>query len=101
VKIFEEEGPPALFMSQRPYYLAQRCTRRNPMTGQRVDPYYYFTPDLKTIQFLDTASSRVSTLANLGKPAGGSICISPDGAYVLRSQTDQNTEDLMLVENFR
>jgi dipeptidyl aminopeptidase/acylaminoacyl peptidase len=60
----------------------------------------YFNADGRTIQFLDTATGKVSTLATLDKPAV-SLCVSPDDAYVVWSQLDRNTQDLMLVENFR
>jgi dipeptidyl aminopeptidase/acylaminoacyl peptidase len=61
----------------------------------------YFKPDGSTIQFLDTATGKVSTLATLDKPAGGGMCVSPDDAYVVFGQVDRNTTDLMLVEGFR
>jgi hypothetical protein len=31
----------------------------------------------------------------------GTLCVSPDGRYVVWAQRDRNTTDLMLVENFR
>jgi len=61
----------------------------------------YFTPDTKTIQFLDTATGKVSTLATLDKPVTGGLSVSPDDAYVVWSQVDRDTQDLMLVEGFR
>jgi len=60
----------------------------------------YFYSDAKTIQFLDTATGKVSTIAALDKPSGF-LTASPDDAYVVWSQTDRNTVDLMLVEGFR
>jgi tol-pal system beta propeller repeat protein TolB len=61
----------------------------------------YFMPDRRTIQLLDTATGKVSTLATLDKPTNWGICVSPDDAYVVWGQVDRNTQDLMLVENFR
>jgi Tol biopolymer transport system component len=61
----------------------------------------YFSPDRRTIQLLDTATGKVSTLATLDKPMGEGICVSPDDAYVVWGQVDRNTQDLMLVEGFR
>jgi Tol biopolymer transport system component len=63
----------------------------------------YFMPDSRTIRFLDTATGKVSTLASLDKPAPADdvMGVSPDDAYVVWSQVDRNTQDLMLVENFR
>ncbi len=61
----------------------------------------YFAPDRKTIQFLDLATGKVSTLAALDKRMWGGLCVSPDDAYVVWSQTDRSSRDLMLVEGFR
>jgi dipeptidyl aminopeptidase/acylaminoacyl peptidase len=60
----------------------------------------YFIHDAKTIRFLDTATGKISTLANLDK-LNVSICVSPDDTYVVSAQRDRKTMDLMLVENFR
>ena len=61
----------------------------------------YFMPDRRTIQLLDTATGKVSTLATLDKPMGAGICVSPDDAYVVWAQVDRISRDLMLVEGFR
>jgi hypothetical protein len=61
----------------------------------------YFFSNAKTIQFLDTATGKISTIAALDKPMSGGICVSPDDAYVVWSQTDRTSQDLMLVEGFR
>jgi len=60
----------------------------------------YFRPDAKTIQFLDTATGKISAVGAPDKP-GGSLCVSPDDAYVVYSQADRFSVDLMLVEGFR
>jgi Tol biopolymer transport system component len=60
----------------------------------------YFQPNAKTIRFLDAATGKTSTIAELDKP-GGNIAVSPDDAYVVWSQTDRTSQDLMLVEGFR
>ncbi len=62
---------------------------------------YFVAGDSKTIHFLDSATGRISTLANLDKPAAGGIGVSPDDTSIIFGQNDQNTMDLMLVENFR
>jgi dipeptidyl aminopeptidase/acylaminoacyl peptidase len=72
-------------------------------------------PGAGTIQFLDATSGKVSTLATLGmpvtgggmfqatldKPVAGGLAVSPDDAYVVWSQLDRSTSNLMLVEGFR
>jgi hypothetical protein len=60
----------------------------------------YFQPNPKAIQFLDTATGKTSTIAEPDK-LGGNIGVSPDDAYVVWSQTDRTSQDLMLVEGFR
>jgi hypothetical protein len=60
----------------------------------------YFTPDARTIQLLDVATGRVITVAALDKDANG-ICVSPDDRYIVWSQLDRDTKDLMLIEHFR
>ena len=54
----------------------------------------------RTIQFLDTATGKVRTLATADKYPMHP-CASPDDAYILWSQTDKSIQDLMLVEGFR
>jgi Tol biopolymer transport system component/tRNA A-37 threonylcarbamoyl transferase component Bud32 len=61
----------------------------------------YSVRDGRTIQFLDTATGKTSTLATLDKPMSGGMCVSPDDAYVVWGREERNTLDLMLVENFR
>ena len=71
-------------------------------------------PDANTIQFLDAASGKVSRLATLDKQpvrtyrsavldklVAGGLAVSPDDAYVVWSQIDRSTLNLMLVEGFR
>lgn len=54
-----------------------------------------------TIQFLETASRKVSTLTPLGKSLDAGLAVSPDDAYVVWSQVDRETVNLMLVDGFR
>jgi Tol biopolymer transport system component len=58
----------------------------------------YFVTE-QTLQFLDTVTGKVNTVAVL--PVYGSLCVSRDGQYVVWAQSDRDTSDLMLVENFR
>jgi len=60
----------------------------------------YFTPDDKTIQRLDLSTGKVGTLATWEKGLSG-LCVSPDEAFVVWSQFDRNSSELMLVEGFR
>ena len=54
-----------------------------------------------TIQFLHNATGKVSTLASSGKRVEPGLAVSPDDAYVVWSQVDRETVNLMLVEGFR
>jgi Tol biopolymer transport system component len=60
----------------------------------------YFTPDGKAIQRLELSSGKIGTLATVEKGVG-SLCVSPDEAFVVWPQTDHRTDELMLVEGFR
>jgi hypothetical protein len=66
----------------------------------------YFMSDEKTVQLLDAASGKISTVARLDKNsvgiAGvGGISVSQDDAFMVFSQPDRAGSDLMLVEGFR
>jgi Tol biopolymer transport system component len=61
----------------------------------------YFMPDSRTIRFLDPGSGRVSTLATLEKDVWQGLCVSPDDRFVVWSQEDRSTSELMLVDKFR
>jgi Tol biopolymer transport system component/predicted Ser/Thr protein kinase len=58
------------------------------------------SPGANTIQFLDAGSGKVSTLAAFDK-AVAELAVSPDDAYVVWSQIDRHSFNLMLVEGFR
>jgi Tol biopolymer transport system component len=64
---------------------------------------YFVSPEPgpKTIEFLNTASGGVSTLASPGKSLEAGLAVSPDDAYVVWSQLDRETVNLMLVDGFR
>jgi hypothetical protein len=61
----------------------------------------YFMPDRRTIRFMDAASGRTSTLATLEKDVVFGLSVSPDDRFVVWSQTDRLTSELMLVDGFR
>jgi Tol biopolymer transport system component/tRNA A-37 threonylcarbamoyl transferase component Bud32 len=97
----KEPGPPGLFRmpvegGEEKQVLPGNVESANfGVTAKGV----YFTTG-RTIQLMDTATGKVSTLATLDK-GGGAISVSPDDAYVVWVQVDRDTQDLMLVENFR
>jgi Tol biopolymer transport system component len=59
----------------------------------------YFQPNEQMVQLRDAVTGRISTIAEMDK--GAMISVSPDDAYVLWSQLDRISMDLMLVEHFR
>jgi hypothetical protein len=62
-----------------------------------------------SIQFLNFATNQVRTIASFDKPLGllrpsavsGGLAVSPDGRWILYTQTEQAGSELMLVENFK
>ena len=70
-----------------------------------VDDGIYFIPRPDpsigySIRFLELATGKMKTIAELGKRFGNELCISPDRRWALYTPSDQ-ASDLMLVENFR
>ena len=71
----------------------------------------YFVPEKKSatssIQFLNFTTGQIDPVAeleipfDLGLGVGGGIAVSPDGRWILFTQIEQASSELMLVENFR
>jgi Tol biopolymer transport system component len=56
------------------------------------------------VDFYDLSTKHISHVAKLTKPQdpiGNGMAMSPDGRYVLYCQLDQETSDLIIVENFK
>jgi len=71
-----------------------------------VDNGIYFIPEPGadgkcSIQFLNQATGKTRTVAMIPAPPERGLTISPDQRYLLYTQQDLATSDLMLVENFR
>jgi Tol biopolymer transport system component/tRNA A-37 threonylcarbamoyl transferase component Bud32 len=70
-----------------------------------VDGGVYFVPVQEptagsSIRFLSFATNRIRPVANLEKPLGDGLAVSPDGKWILYTQLEQAGSELMLVENF-
>jgi hypothetical protein len=59
----------------------------------------YFQRNEQSIEFCDSVTGRVRAIAEIDK--GAMISVSPDDAFILWSQLDRISMDLMLVEHFR
>jgi len=71
-----------------------------------VERGIYFIPPRNpdrtySIQFLEFASGKITSIATIDKPLSSGLTVSPDGRSLLYTQVDQQGSDLMLVENFR
>jgi Tol biopolymer transport system component len=72
-----------------------------------VDSGIYFIPTppahatSSSIQFFSFATGKIRPVATTEKPATQGLTISPDGRWILCTQTDQSAKELMLVENFQ
>jgi Tol biopolymer transport system component len=53
-----------------------------------------------SIQFFNFATKRIQTVSRVASPQAH-LSVSPDGRWILYSETNQIGSDLMLVENFR
>ena len=67
----------------------------------------YFVPKCRilpartSIQFFNFATKKIRSITTIERPLWYYLSVSPDGRWILYSQIDQETSDLMLVENFR
>jgi Tol biopolymer transport system component len=66
-----------------------------------VEEGIYLTKTGGTLEFFDFASGKSKTILQIDRPWGLGLTISPDHRWLLFSQWDQVSSDLMLVENFR
>jgi hypothetical protein len=53
------------------------------------------------IQFLNSATGKISTVLSLERPAWLGLSLSQDGRRLLFSQVDREESDLMMVDNWR
>jgi Tol biopolymer transport system component len=67
------------------------------MTGEGI---YFYNDHTSTIDFFGFATRRITQIAKPEKQ-GGPLAVSPDGRWILFSQTDVHTSHIMMVENFR
>jgi Tol biopolymer transport system component/DNA-binding winged helix-turn-helix (wHTH) protein len=70
-----------------------------------VDKGIYFVPQQDapspySIQFLDLQTNKIRQIASFEKPISDGIALSPDGLWILYSQTEKLGTELRLVENF-
>jgi hypothetical protein len=71
-----------------------------------VDDGIYFMPKPSSvgsfsIQFFRFLTRDITPIATINKPWFYGLSVSPDKRWILYTQTDQESSDLMLVENFR
>jgi Tol biopolymer transport system component/DNA-binding winged helix-turn-helix (wHTH) protein len=57
-----------------------------------------FTP--RSVAFYDFATQRTRELFRTDRDLDDGLAVSPDGRYILYSQADENTSNIMLVPNF-
>jgi Tol biopolymer transport system component/DNA-binding winged helix-turn-helix (wHTH) protein len=91
----EEQLPELINAARRRYWAVGQA-------GIYFVPYEEHTPP--TIKFFSFATGRVTPLAVVEKgPLAWlpGLAVSPDGRWLLYTQEDQRSSDIMLVENFR
>jgi Tol biopolymer transport system component len=65
---------------------------------------YFAAPEGKirgVIEFFRFSTRRVTRVAAMERPPGNGLAVSPDGRWLLYTQSDPGESDIMLVENFR
>jgi hypothetical protein len=67
---------------------------------ERVTSNTHMTLESLALDFLDLSTLKTRPVLRTGRPASLGLAISPDGRWLLYSQTDAFDADLILVENF-
>ena len=97
----KQPGPPGLFRMPAEGGEEELVVPRAPVNwnsfGVTAKGVYFVTD--RSLKFLDAVTGKIRTLAAV--PMTWGLTVSPDDHYLVWAQTDRNTTDLMLVENFR
>jgi hypothetical protein len=91
-----EEGEPKQVLDSLAFHIAYAVANDGIYFIPRPDPVRGYA-----IRFLELATGRIKTIAELGKQFSWGLTVSPDRRWALYTQPDQAGSDLMLVENFR
>ena len=62
---------------------------------------YFVPPEKGTIQFYDFATRQAKIVAKVDKPLDFGLDATQDGRFVLYTQRDRETDELLLVDHFR
>jgi Tol biopolymer transport system component len=55
----------------------------------------------RAVEFYSFAANKVAAVATIHRPVSWGLSVSPDERFILYTQVDEASRDLMLVENFR
>ncbi len=69
--------------------------------GLTSEGIYFYHASTKAIEFFSFATHKTAQIAKLENPPSTGLAVSPDGRWILYAQLDQDTSQIMLVENFR
>lgn len=69
--------------------------------GLTTEGIYFYDASTKAIEFFSFATHKTARIAKLESPPSTGFAVSPDGRWILNAQLDQDTSNIMLVENFR
>jgi Tol biopolymer transport system component len=69
---------------------------------QLVTGGFYFVPNdaPRTMRYFDLASHKAKDVFTLEKDFDDGISVSPDGRYILYSQADEQSEEIMLMDRY-
>jgi Tol biopolymer transport system component len=62
---------------------------------------YFYNARTGDIEFFSSATHRITQIAKPGRVGVEGLAVSPDGRWILLAQEDQDTINIMLVDNFR
>ncbi len=111
------DGANLYFASREVNFQVQKISLANPKSGiqteamphllqwtlwQVVPGGIYFVPheEPRTMKYFDLASHKVKVVFTLEKDFDDGMSVSPDGRYILYSQVDEQSDEIMLMDRY-
>ena len=95
-------GVPAMAATSKGIYFLIAADQAQTASGDpKVNKKTAASSQGGVIQFIDGEGGEPKTIATISRWPASGLSVSPDGKYLLYSQYDQSSAEIMLVENFK